>query len=65
MASQIPTPVDIYVPAPSQWHYLAAVIDLYARRAVVWNLPKPDVDLAIRALDMVQRVAGATACQSP
>lgn len=42
-----------------QWHYLAAVIDLYARRVVRWAFsPKPDADLVIKALDMAYELRG-------
>lgn len=42
-----------YVWAEGQWHYLAAVIDLCARRVVGWAFSaKPDADLVIKALDM-------------
>lgn len=42
-----------YVWAQGRWHYLAAVIDLFARRVVGWAFSaKPDADLVIKALDM-------------
>lgn len=42
-----------YVWAQGQWHYVAAVIDLFARRMVGWAFsPKPDSKLVIKALDM-------------
>lgn len=42
-----------YVWAEGRWHYLAAVIDLYAHRVVGWAFSaKPDADLMIKALDM-------------
>jgi len=42
-----------------QWHYLAAVIDLFARRVVGWAFSsKPDADLAIKALDMAYDLRG-------
>jgi putative transposase len=42
-----------YVWAEGRWHYLATVIDLYARRVVGWEFSaKPDADLVIKALDM-------------
>lgn len=48
-----------YVWAGGRWHYLAAVIDLYARRVVGWALsPKPDADLVIKALDMAYEQRG-------
>jgi putative transposase len=48
-----------YVWAEGQWHYLAAVIDLYARRVVDWAFSsKPDVDLVIKALDMAYEQRG-------
>lgn len=48
-----------YVWAEGRWHYLAAVIDLYARRVVGWAFStKPDAGLVIKALNMAyeQRV---------
>ena len=53
-----------YVWAKGQWHYLAAVIDLYARRVVGWAFSaKPDTDLMIKALDMaMSSVAGLKRC---
>lgn len=43
----------IYIWAQGKWHYLAVVLDLYARRVVGWALSsKPDADLVIKALDM-------------
>ena len=42
-----------YIWAQGKWHYLAAVMDLYARRIVGWACSdKPDAELAVRALDM-------------
>lgn len=42
-----------YIWAQGKWHYLAVVVDLYARRIVGWALSnKPDADLIIKALDM-------------
>ena len=36
-----------YIWAQGKWHYLAVVMDLYARRVVGWALSnKPDADLA-------------------
>ena len=36
-----------------KWHYLAVVMDLYARRIVGWALSgNPDADLVFKALDM-------------
>ncbi|WP_338793193.1 IS3 family transposase [Pseudomonas sp. AE27] len=48
-----------YVWAEGQWHYLAAVIDLCARRVVGWAFSaKPDADLVIKALDMAYEQRG-------
>ena len=48
-----------YVWAEGRWHYLAAVIDLYARRVVGWAFSaKPDADLVIKALDMAYQQRG-------
>ncbi|UVM56768.1 IS3 family transposase [Pseudomonas sp. B21-012] len=45
--------------AQGRWHYLAAVIDLYARRVVGWAFSsKPDADLVIKALDMAYEQRG-------
>jgi len=42
-----------YIWAQGQWHYLAVVMDLYARRVVGWAFsPHPDAALVTRALDM-------------
>jgi putative transposase len=42
-----------YIWAQGKWHYLAVVLDIYARRVVGWALSnKPDADLVIKALDM-------------
>lgn len=43
----------------SRWHYVAAVIDLYARCVVGWAFsPKPDSDLVIKSLDMAYEQRG-------
>ncbi len=48
-----------YVWAEGRWHYLVAVIDLYARRVVGWAfLAKPDADLVIKALHMAYEQRG-------
>lgn len=48
-----------YVWAGGRWHYLAAVIDLCARRVVAWAFsPMPDADLVIKALDMAYEQRG-------
>lgn len=48
-----------YIWAQGKWHYLAVVIDLYARRVVGWAFSKnPDTDLVIKALDMVYEQRG-------
>ncbi|GHB18836.1 hypothetical protein GCM10009038_17370 [Salinicola rhizosphaerae] len=41
-----------YVWAQNRWHYLAVVLDLYARRVVGWAMSgRPDAALVIKALD--------------
>lgn len=48
-----------YIWAGSRWVYLAAVIDLYARRVVGWALSdRPDANLAIKALEDAYRRRG-------
>ena len=48
-----------YIWAQGKWHYLAVVLDLYARRVVGWALSnKPDADLVIKALDMAYEQRG-------
>ena len=48
-----------YVWAQGRWHYLAAVIDLFARRVVGRAFSsKPDADLVIKALDMAYEQRG-------
>lgn len=48
-----------YVWAQGHWHYLAAVIDLFARQVVGWVFSsKPDADLVIKALDMAYEQRG-------
>ena len=48
-----------YVWAQGRWHYLAAVIDLFARRVLGWAFSsKPDADLVIKALDMAYERRG-------
>lgn len=48
-----------YIWAQGKWHYLAVVMDLYARRVVGWAFSKkPDTDLVIRALDMAYEQRG-------
>ncbi len=48
-----------YVWALGRWHYVAAVIDLFARRVVGWALSsKPDTDLVIKALDVAYEQRG-------
>jgi putative transposase len=42
-----------------RWHYLAVVIDLYARRVVGWSLStRPDTSLVLKALDMAYETRG-------
>ncbi|WP_447595568.1 IS3 family transposase [Aquipseudomonas campi] len=48
-----------YVWAQGRWHYVAAVIDLFARRVVGWAFSsKPDTDLVIKALDVAYEQRG-------
>ncbi|MFK8331228.1 IS3 family transposase [Pseudomonas sp. BJa5] len=48
-----------YVWAQGRWHYVAAVIDLFARRVVGWAFSsKPDAELVIKALDMAYKQRG-------
>ncbi|VVP17717.1 hypothetical protein PS900_03687 [Pseudomonas fluorescens] len=62
---EVPAPNQVwcgditYVWAQGKWHYLAVVLDLYARRIVGWALSdKPDADLVIKALDMAYEQRG-------
>ena len=48
-----------YVWAQGQWHYVAAVIDLFARRVVGWAFSsRPDSELVINALNMAYEQHG-------
>lgn len=48
-----------YVWAQGKWHYLAVVLDLYARRVVGWALSeKLDADLVVKALDVAYEQRG-------
>ena len=48
-----------YIWAESLWHYLAAIIDLCARRVVGWAFSsKPEAELVIKALDMAYEQRG-------
>jgi putative transposase len=48
-----------YVWAQGRWHYVAVVIDLYARRVVGWAFSsKPDADLVTKALGMAYEQRG-------
>lgn len=48
-----------YVWTGSAWHYAAVVVDLYKRRVIGWAMsPRPDAELAIRALAMAYEVRG-------
>jgi putative transposase len=48
-----------YIWAQGKWHYLAVVLDLYARRVVGWALSnKPDANLVIKAWDMAYEQRG-------
>lgn len=45
--------------AQGKWHYLAVVLELYARRVVGWALSqKPDGDLVIKTLDVAYEQRG-------
>ncbi len=49
----------IYIWAQGKWHYLAVVMDLFARRVVGWALSsKPGIDLVVKALDMAYEQRG-------
>ncbi|HAT2489037.1 TPA: IS3 family transposase [Aeromonas hydrophila] len=48
-----------YVWAGGRWHYLAAELDLHTRRVVGWAMSgRPDLDLAVKALDMAYQQRG-------
>lgn len=48
-----------YVWAQGKWHYLAVVLDLYARRVVGWALSeKPNADLVVKALEVAYEQRG-------
>ena len=48
-----------YIWAQGKWHYLAVVMDLYARRIVGWALSgNQDADLVTKALDMAYEQCG-------
>ncbi len=48
-----------YIWAGGHWHYLAAVLDLHNRRGVGWAMSdKPDVELAVKALEMAYQQRG-------
>ena len=48
-----------YIWAQGRWHYLAAVLDLHARRVIGWAFStKPDAGLVIKALDMAYEQRG-------
>ena len=53
-------PVDgQHVWAQGRWHYLAAVIDLFARRVVGWAFSsKPDANLVIKTLGIAYQQRG-------
>ncbi len=49
----------MYIWAQGRWHYLAAVLDLQARRVIGWAFSaKPDAELVIKALDMAYEQRG-------
>ena len=42
-----------YIWAPSRWHYMAVVLDLYARRIIGWAFStQPDAEWVIKTLDL-------------
>ncbi len=46
--------------AQGKWHYLAVVMDLYARRVVAWAFSNtPDTDLVIKSLDIAYEQRGS------
>ena len=48
-----------YIWAANRWHYVAVVIDLYARRVVGWALSgTPNAELAVKALEMAYEQRG-------
>lgn len=48
-----------YIWTGSGWHYAAVVIDLFTRRVIGWSMsPRPDSELAARALDMAYEMRG-------
>ena len=48
-----------YIWTGSGWHYAAVVIDLFTRRVIGWSMsPRPDAELAARALDMAYEMRG-------
>ncbi len=48
-----------YIWAQGRWHYLAVVLDLYARRVVGWAFSnRPDAALVIKALEMAYEQRG-------
>ncbi|EFW85758.1 ISPsy24, transposase orfB [Pseudomonas savastanoi pv. glycinea str. race 4] len=68
-AFDVPAPNQVwcgditYIWAQGKWHYLAVVMDLFARRVVGWALSsKPDTDLVIKALDMAYEQRGKPQC---
>ncbi|KPY59604.1 ISPsy24, transposase orfB, partial [Pseudomonas amygdali pv. sesami] len=64
-AFDVPAPNQVwcgditYIWAQGKWHYLAVVMDLFARRVVGWALSsRPGTDLVIKALDMAYEQRG-------
>lgn len=48
-----------YIWVQGRWHYLAVVMDLYARRVVGWSFSsQPNADLVVKALDMAYEQRG-------
>ncbi len=56
----------MYIWAQGRWHYLAAVLDLQARRVIGWAFSaKPDAELVIKALDMAYITPPALSADTP
>ncbi|POA59696.1 hypothetical protein C1889_00520 [Pseudomonas sp. FW507-12TSA] len=50
-----------YIRAQVRWHYLATVLEFYARQVVGWALSNTSVpDLVIKALDMAYEQRGSS-----
>ncbi len=52
-----------YIWAQGRWHYLAVVMDLYARRVIGWAFSsQPNAGLVVKALDMAYEQRGKPPC---